>query len=73
MNTFKIGDKVVAKRPDRGGSSNGVLWTSPMDRHDGKILTVVEVRAYSVGVKETPWSFDFEWLSKHIQFKGNRQ
>lgn len=73
MNTFKVGDKVTAKKPKHKYSSNGCCWQPEMDKYEGVVMTVSDVREYTVGVRNNYWSFDFEWLSKHTQFKGNKQ
>lgn len=68
---FKVGDRVLIKKPAERHSKMGCCWQPQMDKYNGTVLTVICVRDYTVGVGECYWSFDFEWLSKIPTFKGN--
>lgn len=68
---FKVGDRVLIKKPVKRYSDMGCCWKPDMDKYNGAVLTVDDVRDYTVGVKECYWSFDFQWLSKTPKFKGN--
>lgn len=74
MPEFKVGDRVVAHKPD--DVDEAPSWVEQMDVFDGRELTVIDV--YDSGftyanvlVNESQYSFNTKWLTHTEEFEGN--
>ena len=74
MTQFKAGDKFIPRKPKQNNDS--IAWFSgmEMDKHDGKILTVMGINADGLIIsEEAAWLFHPDWCEKVEEIPNNQE